>query len=271
MAPTPTGTAFCMASPRVRSSRAVSEMLKAPAAASAEYSPSEGPATKAASRPTEKPASLPSTRSLAIETAISAGWAFSVSCRVSAGPSQIVAVSFSPSAASTSSNTAFAAGKASASALPMPTPWEPCPGKVNAAVIGAPRTCRNASSLGRKTPLTAVLSSYPAEQGVQGCEFLEVARPGPPHRRTGTLPAGHDAGRGEGYGAGLLTRDELRMGLCRALALCLRMIFSENRCTLFRIMRKARNHLPSDRRRPWHLPAHGARCSPVAPADPHGP
>ena len=65
MAPTPTGTAFCMARPRVRNSRAVSEMLRLPAAASAEYSPSECPATKAASRPTEKPASVSSTRKVA--------------------------------------------------------------------------------------------------------------------------------------------------------------------------------------------------------------
>ena len=62
MAPAPTGTAFCIASPRVRSSRAVSAMVRLPAAASAEYSPSECPATKAASRPTEKPASVSSTR-----------------------------------------------------------------------------------------------------------------------------------------------------------------------------------------------------------------
>ncbi len=138
MAPAPTGTAFCIARPRVRSRRAVSLTLRLPAAASAEYSPSEWPATKAASRPTEKPASVSSTRSVAIETAIRAGWAFSVSWRVSAGPSQMMAVSFSPSAESTSSNTARAAGKASARALPMPTAWEPCPGNVNAAVIGAP-------------------------------------------------------------------------------------------------------------------------------------
>jgi hypothetical protein len=90
MAPTPTGTAFCMARPRVRSSRAVSLMLRLPAAASAEYSPSECPATKAASRRTEKPASVSSTRKVASETAINAGWAFSVSCRVSAGPSQMI-------------------------------------------------------------------------------------------------------------------------------------------------------------------------------------
>ena len=65
MAPTPTGTAFCMARPRVRNSRAASEMLRLPAAASAEYSPSECPATKAASRPTENPASVSSTRKVA--------------------------------------------------------------------------------------------------------------------------------------------------------------------------------------------------------------
>src|SRR6516162_3365043 len=75
---------------------------------------------------------------VASETAIRAGWAFSVSCKVSAGPSQIVVVSFSPSAASTSSNTARATGKVSANAFPMPTAWEPCPGKVNAAVINTP-------------------------------------------------------------------------------------------------------------------------------------
>ena len=34
-----------------------------------------------------------------------------------------------------------------------------------------------------------------------------------------------------------LTRDEIRTNRYRALASCLRMIFSENRCTLFRIMR----------------------------------
>ena len=50
IAPVPTGTAFCIAWPRVRNSRAASAMLNAPAAASAEYSPSEWPATNCASR-----------------------------------------------------------------------------------------------------------------------------------------------------------------------------------------------------------------------------
>src|SRR5256714_520527 len=50
MAPVPTGTAFCIARPRRRRSRAVSAIVRAPAAASAEYSPSECPATNRASR-----------------------------------------------------------------------------------------------------------------------------------------------------------------------------------------------------------------------------
>ena len=45
MAPTPAGTAACMALPRMRSSFAVSPTENMPAAASAEYSPSEWPAT----------------------------------------------------------------------------------------------------------------------------------------------------------------------------------------------------------------------------------
>ena len=71
----------------------------------------------------------------------------------------MMAVSFSPSAASTSSNTALAAGKVSASALPIPTAWEPCPGKVNAAVIGAPESRCKSPKFGRKTPMRVALSS----------------------------------------------------------------------------------------------------------------
>ena len=48
MAPCPTGTACCIAWPRIFSSLAVSESEKVPAAQSAEYSPSEWPATNAA-------------------------------------------------------------------------------------------------------------------------------------------------------------------------------------------------------------------------------
>jgi hypothetical protein len=45
MAPSPAGTAACMALPRIRKSRAASATETKPAAASAEYSPSEWPAT----------------------------------------------------------------------------------------------------------------------------------------------------------------------------------------------------------------------------------
>ena len=45
MAPTPTGTACCIARPRMRTSRTASASESAPAAASAEYSPTEWPAT----------------------------------------------------------------------------------------------------------------------------------------------------------------------------------------------------------------------------------
>ena len=44
-----------MARPRMRNSRAVSETVSEPAAASAEYSPSEWPATNAASRARSRP------------------------------------------------------------------------------------------------------------------------------------------------------------------------------------------------------------------------
>mmetsp|Transcript_9440 Transcript_9440/g.15675 ORF Transcript_9440/g.15675 Transcript_9440/m.15675 type:complete len:265 (-) Transcript_9440:90-884(-) len=108
IAPTPTGTASCIAVPRMRSKRAVSAMLRTPAAQSAEYSPSEWPATKdARSMPTP---SASSARIAAIDVAIIAGCAFWVSVSVSRSPSQIRSLSFSPSAASTSSKTARAAG-----------------------------------------------------------------------------------------------------------------------------------------------------------------
>src|SRR6476646_6010474 len=132
MAPAPPGTAFGRAWPRRRSSRAASAIEKVPAAASAEYSPSEWPATNCASRWRSSPASTASTRTTASDTAISAGCAFSVSISVSAGPSKITAESLAPSAASTSANTSQAGAKLSASVLPMPTLWLPCPGKTNA-------------------------------------------------------------------------------------------------------------------------------------------
>ncbi len=105
IAPCPTGTASCMARPRVRSSRAVSVTDREPAAASAEYSPSEWPATKAAASARRTPSSS-SARSVARLTAISAGCALAVSLRRSSPPFQMISDRLSPSALSTSSKTA---------------------------------------------------------------------------------------------------------------------------------------------------------------------
>src|SRR6478735_7063329 len=66
--------------------------------------------------------------------AMIAGWAFSVSMRVSSGPSRITPESFWPSASSTSWNTSRAAALALASSAPMPTFWLPWPGKMKALI-----------------------------------------------------------------------------------------------------------------------------------------
>ena len=116
IAPSPTGTAFCIAWPRRLSSRAASASPSAPAAASAEYSPREWPATKASLSPTLNPPSRSSTRMTARLTAISAGWVFSVSVRSRSNPSNISRDSFCDSASSISWNVSRAAGNASASA-----------------------------------------------------------------------------------------------------------------------------------------------------------
>ena len=81
-----------MARPRVRTSRAASAIESEPAAASAAYSPTEWPATNCASRARSTPASDSSTRMAASETATKAGWAFSVSVNLSAGPSHMTVV-----------------------------------------------------------------------------------------------------------------------------------------------------------------------------------
>ena len=117
----------------------MSVMVKAPAAASAEYSPSEWPATNCASRLRSTPASASSTRMTASDTAISAGCAFSVSVSLSAGPSHMIAVSLSPSAASTSSNTARAGAKALRQRLAHADRLAALAGNTKAAVIFDPQ------------------------------------------------------------------------------------------------------------------------------------
>ena len=68
----------------------------------------------------------------AIDVASRAGWAFSVRSRTSAGPSNASWAIRSPRAASAAVKTAEAARDVVASALPMPTDWEPWPGKTKA-------------------------------------------------------------------------------------------------------------------------------------------
>src|SRR5579872_2404579 len=64
-----------------------------------------------------------------------AGWAFCVRVRSLSGPSHMTRDNFCDSASSTSWKISRAGGNASASALPMPTAWLPCPGNRNARVI----------------------------------------------------------------------------------------------------------------------------------------
>ena len=74
---------------------------------------------------------LPACASTARLTAMSAGWAFSVRTSSSPGPSNISRDRPCDSASSTSSKTSRATVEAPARSRPMPTAWEPCPGKTN--------------------------------------------------------------------------------------------------------------------------------------------
>src|SRR5215472_5996668 len=177
MAPSPTGTASCIARPRRFNSRAASARLRAPEAASAEYSPSEWPATKAALSASRKPPSLSRTRTAARLTAINAGWAFSVRVSSCSGPSKMSRLRRWPSASSISSKTSRAGPKASASARPMPTPCEPWPGKTKPVDIPI--------LLGRPPP-AKWRALRPAPAGVS-------SRPHPAHGRPRNCRSEHPA------------------------------------------------------------------------------
>ena len=128
--PRPTGTARCIAWPRSLSSRAVVGKSKEPAAQSALYSPRLWPATKSALS-----IEMPDTRKVATALAMIAGWAFSVRVSSSCGPfghqpEQLLAAAPRPPPRTGARATLLA----SASALPMPTDWLPCPGKMNARI-----------------------------------------------------------------------------------------------------------------------------------------
>src|SRR5215472_1766744 len=135
IAPSPTGIACCIAWPRSLRRWAPSPTESACAAAKAEYSPSECPATKVTFRVRLKPPSVSRTRMTARLAAINAGWAFSVRVSSFSGPSNIKCDKFCASASSTSANSRRAGPNAAARAPPMPTACEPCPGNTNARFI----------------------------------------------------------------------------------------------------------------------------------------
>ena len=76
-----------------------------------------------------------SSRHAATLTVRIAGCVFSVSRSWSSGPSKIRRLNGSPSASSASANVSRHTSNASASALPIPTACEPCPGKMNAITV----------------------------------------------------------------------------------------------------------------------------------------
>ncbi len=137
IAPSPTGTASCISSPRRRTSRSAASKSSAPAATRAEYSPRLCPAIATAGGKGGHPAAAKPAggsaaaraRWMAVDTASSAGWVLAVRLSSSSGPSQQSRVSGQPRTASASASVARAAGEASAQALPIPTFCDPCPGK----------------------------------------------------------------------------------------------------------------------------------------------
>ena len=132
--PFPTGTACCIAFPRMRKRRVVAARLYTPVVQRAEYSPKECPATKSVFFTKSKPISFPRTRITAMLTAIKAGWVLWVSLRSASSPENIKAESFWPRTSSTSWKTSLALKNVSLSSRPIPIYWEPWPGKTKAFI-----------------------------------------------------------------------------------------------------------------------------------------
>src|SRR4030095_13256916 len=195
IAPPPTGTASCMNSPRRRTRRTASAKSSAPATTRAEYSPKLWPA--ASSGRMSCSASAAAAATLAVRTA---GWVLAVSARSDSGPSQANRESGKPSAASGSFHTAAAAGEAWARSPPMPTAWDPCPGKRNATFT-------------RRLP--AKERGAPGEAAAEGRQEHEIAgaeplgRPGLFHR--------HVDGGGAGIAVAVHVDDDLLHGDLEAL------------------------------------------------------
>ena len=132
----------CMAAliyrPRWCTSFTASAKLNTPAAHSALYSPSECPATYVGC----KSSSSRSTRQIAILAVNSAGWVYAVSSKDAAPDAPWhIAHKSNPRAVEASSNVALTIGYWAAQSFSMPTPCEPCPGKITAYFIEAALCC----------------------------------------------------------------------------------------------------------------------------------
>ena len=135
IAPSPTGTAFCIAWPRSFSSRAASASCRAPAAARAEYSPSEWPATMARQAGERLAAVLLQHAHDGDADAPSAP-----AGRSRSGSGRVRALRASASTDSASAprrppGRRRGRWKGPGQVAPMPTAWDPCPGKTKARLM----------------------------------------------------------------------------------------------------------------------------------------
>src|SRR5713101_2427898 len=124
--------AFCINSPRRRTSFAAAVASSAPAVTYAEYSPSECPAAVTGAPPA--PSLVRTIVKTAALCARIAGCAFCVAMRSSSGPANMIRDRPTPSAVSIASKTARASGNRSARSFPMPTFCAPCPGRARSSL-----------------------------------------------------------------------------------------------------------------------------------------
>ena len=134
IAPSPKEIAFCILLPLNLSTLATSLTSRHPVAAKAVYSPKECPAQEFISFKSILN-SFFKTSNIAIETAMIAGWAFSVIVNFSMGPSNISFDKFIEMLSFMFSNTSLATVKFSYKSFPIPTLWDPCPGKIKLLLI----------------------------------------------------------------------------------------------------------------------------------------
>ncbi len=153
----PSGSA-CMSRPRAATSTAAFSSDKTPATWAADNSPTECPITKSGRTPQDS-----SSRYNATSTANSAGWANSVVLsRFSSWP-QMTSRSgrnrWRSSSPTTVLNASAKTGYPACSPMPIPSSWEPWPGKTNTVLPAAPATPRITEAPPNSSPAN---SSSPA-------------------------------------------------------------------------------------------------------------